>query len=210
MIFYIYKITNQINNKMYIGKTMNVHKRWTRHRNYPFSNQKGKQNECPKLYGAIRKYGIENFKFETVSEYNSEEECCQAEIEFIKNFNSIENGYNISEGGNGVSSGTRHPFYGKKHTAKSRQKISQSKIGKKMGPASEERKSKISAALIGKEKLHTKGQNNPASKLKEEDVRSIRILIKNGETIASVARIFHVSFTAIKYIITGKTWKHVL
>jgi group I intron endonuclease len=210
MTFYIYQVINQTNGKIYVGKTNDVHKRWTRHRNYPFCKQKDKQNECPKLYGAIRKYGISNFKFEVIGEYNSEEECCQAEVEFIEKFGSIKNGYNISAGGDGVSSGVHHPFYGKKHTIESRRKISISKIGKKMGPASEERKAKISAALIGKAKLHTKGQNNPASKLKEDDVRSIRTLISKGETISDVAKLFQVSFTAIKLIITGKTWKHVL
>jgi len=208
MTFYVYQVINQTNGKIYVGKTNDVHKRWTRHRNYPFS--KGKQNECPKLYSAIRKYGIEKFKFEIIGEYNSERECCQAEVEFIEINGSIENGYNISKGGDGVSSGANHPFYGKKHTIESRRKISQSKIGKKMGPASQERKARISSALTGKEKIHTKGVSNPASKLKEDDVLSIRQLVKNGESIASVARLFHVSFTAIKFIITGKTWKHVL
>ncbi len=210
MIFYVYQIINQTNGKIYVGRTNDIHKRWTRHRNYPFCKRKGKQNECPKLYGAIRKYGIENFDLEIISEYNSEDECRQAEVEFIEISGSIKNGYNISMGGDGVSSGVHHPFYGKKHTIESRQKISQSKIGKKMGPASEERKAKISAALTGKEKLHTKGQNNPASKLKEDDVRSIRKLVSNGETIASVAKLFHVSFQTIKLIIDRKTWKHVL
>lgn len=208
MIYYIYQIKNKVNDKKYIGKTINPYKRWVRHSNYPFSTT-NKKDECPKLYAAIRKYGINWFEFTVLREYNSHKECCQAERNFIKLLDTIKNGYNISEGGDGVSAGTNHPFYGRKHTEESRRKISLSKKGKKMGPASEERKTKISAALSGKKKPHSTGQNNHAAKLQDKDIPIIRQLIANGETINYVSNLYRVSGTAIRLIVKRKSWAHI-
>lgn len=208
MIYYIYQIKNKVNEKKYIGKTVNPCKRWSRHSNYPFSKT-NKKDECPKLYAAIRKYGINWFEFTILREYNSHKECCQAERDFIKLLDTIKNGYNISEGGEGVRAGIHHPFYGKKHTKESRNKISLSKKGKKMGPASKERKAKISAALKGKERTKTKGENNPASKLKADEITVIRKLVNEGKTITEVSKQFSVSRTLIKLIVDYKAWSHI-
>jgi hypothetical protein len=66
----IYKISNIINNKVYIGKT----KKYYQNNPFGFENRfknhiicafsKSKKNDCPKLYNAIRKYGKDNFKTE--------------------------------------------------------------------------------------------------------------------------------------------------
>jgi predicted GIY-YIG superfamily endonuclease len=53
----IYKLTNKINNKIYIGQSWNIDRGWSDHRTY--SNQK-----TTHLYRSFRKYGIENFNFE--------------------------------------------------------------------------------------------------------------------------------------------------
>ena len=62
----IYKITNKINQKIYIGQSVNISKRWTAHRNGAFNPNNGQYNTP--LYKAIRKYGIENFTFEILEE----------------------------------------------------------------------------------------------------------------------------------------------
>ena len=61
---YIYKITNQINGKVYIGQTSKIDptKRWNEHRHAVIDPD---QRERP-LYRAMRKYGIDNFKFEVI------------------------------------------------------------------------------------------------------------------------------------------------
>ena len=58
---YIYKITNKITNKCYIGETKqsNPESRWKEHKN-TIKNGVG----CPALQDAVKKYGIDNFKFE--------------------------------------------------------------------------------------------------------------------------------------------------
>lgn len=53
----------------------------------------------PKFYNAIEKYGWENFSHEVLFSGLSEEEACNKEIELIKKYDSIENGYNCSTGG---------------------------------------------------------------------------------------------------------------
>ena len=56
--YYIYKIVNMINNKVYIGKTYDINKRFNTH----IKNAKNKLNR--RLYDAMNKYGIENFTVE--------------------------------------------------------------------------------------------------------------------------------------------------
>lgn len=92
MVKAIYKITNLINNKIYIGQTVEPEKRWWQHCN----NAKNCRDEYP-IHNAIRKYGKGNFLFEVIEwteGYN------EREIELIKQYNSISpNGYNVAGGG---------------------------------------------------------------------------------------------------------------
>ena len=57
----IYKITNKINNKVYIGKSIYIERRWYEHKTD--MNNINKQNH---LYNAMRKYGKDNFLFEII------------------------------------------------------------------------------------------------------------------------------------------------
>lgn len=94
---YIYKITNQINGKIYIGKTLkDISSRWKEH------CRTAKKACCEKrpLYMAINKYGIENFKIEQV------EECAdtilnEREQYWIDYYHSFKTGYNMTKGGDG-------------------------------------------------------------------------------------------------------------
>ena len=90
---YIYQITNLINNKIYIGQTNNIKKRWSNHKNC----------NSPKMViaKAIKKYGVENFKFEILLEGLTAEESDEAEVRLIQEKNSlVPNGYNVEKGGN--------------------------------------------------------------------------------------------------------------
>lgn len=62
----IYKITNKINNKVYIGQSINIEKRWGEHKRNAF-NSKTHTYYYP-LYSSIRKYGLDNFTFEIIEE----------------------------------------------------------------------------------------------------------------------------------------------
>jgi group I intron endonuclease len=110
MSYLIYKITNTVNNKIYIGKTKEFYKdtkfginaRLKNHITCAYS--KSKSNDCPKLYNAIRKYGKDNFKVELL-ESTTEDNINDREIYYINKFNSIDDtiGYNVALGGGGRS-----------------------------------------------------------------------------------------------------------
>lgn len=90
----IYKITNKINNKVYIGQSKDIKFRWYRHRLAAF-NKNYPQYNCL-LYKAIRKYGLDNFNFEVVEECE-EIELNNKEQYYISLYNSsnIQFGYNM-------------------------------------------------------------------------------------------------------------------
>jgi len=89
---YVYQITNLKNGKQYIGITNDYKKRWSNHRNCNSPNMV--------ICKAIKKYGVENFKFELLFEGLSLEQASLKEIELIKEKNTlVPNGYNVAKGG---------------------------------------------------------------------------------------------------------------
>lgn len=94
----IYKITNKINNKSYIGLSINIKARWRAHRSRPFQLNCHQYN-CH-LYKAIRKYGLENFDFSIIEECLPEE-LSDKEIYWISYYNTNDPnfGYNNTDGG---------------------------------------------------------------------------------------------------------------
>lgn len=89
----IYKITNIINGKCYIGQSKDIERRFAQH----ISESKRKRRHTA-LYNAFEKYGIDNFRFEVI------EECCideldEKEIFWVQYFGGFRNGYNLTIGG---------------------------------------------------------------------------------------------------------------
>lgn len=106
----IYKYTSP-SGKCYIGQTINESSRKRAH-----SKKQG--GKCLKFYSAVDKYGFDNFKYEVLVRVYSEHpenlklSLDNLEIQFIKTFDSFENGYNMTTGGSGsknliVSNDTR-------------------------------------------------------------------------------------------------------
>ncbi len=136
---YIYKITNKLDNKMYVGQTVqDLEERWKGHLK--------KNSNCRYLSSAIKKHGKENFKFELIC-ISFDEYLDEIEKQYIKKFNCIvPNGYNLREGGNSS-----------KHNEETKKKISESLKGRKVNDVSpwlgkkhdEETKKKISEKLKG-------------------------------------------------------------
>ena len=96
----IYKITNQVNNKSYIGQSIHIEKRVKEHFWKAQCQKDVSFNSI--LHQAIRKYGAENFKWEVLEEC-SIENIDKLEQNYIKQYNTISpNGYNILVGGQKV------------------------------------------------------------------------------------------------------------
>lgn len=92
----IYKIENIINHKKYIGQSIDIYKRWERHKHI-FNNKNSHSYEYP-LYKDIRKYGLENFDFKIIEECDKDL-LDEREKYWIKYYDSFFNGYNQTFGG---------------------------------------------------------------------------------------------------------------
>jgi group I intron endonuclease len=95
----IYKITNIVNNKVYIGQT--VKSLDYRKKQHIIRANAGERSH--KLYLAMRKHGIESFVFEELCSALKEDNLNSLEQEFILEYNSYKSGYNSTEGGDTVS-----------------------------------------------------------------------------------------------------------
>lgn len=100
----IYKFTNRINNKVYIGQSINLVARYNSHkRNYINSNLNSYNSL---FYRALRKYGFDNFDYEILiaSEKLTMDELNSLEQAYIKQYDAYLNGYNMNPGGNNTGS----------------------------------------------------------------------------------------------------------
>lgn len=92
---YIYEITNDVNNKSYVGKTeFDINKRFVEHCQEAF---KERSKNRP-LYRAMRKYGVEHFHIQLIEETDVPEE---REVYWIAKKDTYHNGYNATLGGDG-------------------------------------------------------------------------------------------------------------
>jgi group I intron endonuclease len=114
----IYKVTNKINEKMYIGRTTNLKEKMRIHMKRALNNKHNSH-----FHNAIRKYSKENFKWKIIAKCFSKEELNNVEIEMIEKYNTFENGYNLTRGGEGR--------FGYSHTEETKKKISEAERGEK-------------------------------------------------------------------------------
>lgn len=94
-IFYTYKITNIVTNKIYIGETYNVQSRFRKH----FAS--AKYGSKSYLHCSMRKHGKNNFIIETINSFPTEQEALCDEIKLINELksNKPDIGYNLTSGG---------------------------------------------------------------------------------------------------------------
>ena len=195
----IYLIRNKINNKCYIGQTINkrgfkgryyfkgkgIERVYNYHKNYKLY---GRDYYNAHLLNSIEKYGFD--AFEVDEEFDiaySKEELDKLEDMYIKIYDCIDNGYNQKEGGaNGKFSEEakqkmREKAIGRKHTEESIKRMSESQSGENNGfygkHHTEEAKQKMSES---KKEMY-KGEGHPfyGKNLEEEHKQKISETLKN-------------------------------
>lgn len=147
-MFVIYKITNMINGKSYIGQTIDLARRKETHKRDALI---GCHNV---LHRAIRKYGWDAFVWSILFEDDDEDQAWMDwwEIKMIaKHGTLLPNGYNMTAGGKGIPKLV--------HTEETKRKMSVSATGV---PCSEETKRKLSAFFTGKKR------GSPSEETKEK------------------------------------------
>ena len=93
----IYKITNKLTGKSYIGQSVQIETRWSQHKSVSRSYDTLDGNE---LHKDILELGIDNFSFEVIEETTTDK-LDEREIYWIKYYDTFYNGYNHTLGGNG-------------------------------------------------------------------------------------------------------------
>lgn len=192
----IYKVTNKLNGKVYIGKTFRTLKeRWKDH-------VKKSNSKKFHFYNAIQKYGKESFDLEIIHEIKGMDQVevnnqlSKLEIEYIKKYDSLNNGYNSTSGGEGVLC-----F---KHSELSKIKMSNAKKGKKLSLEhihnmsesrkgcvfTEEHRRKLSEASkrLTIESRNKMSRARLGKKMSEETKRKLSITTKNSLTPEEINR----------------------
>lgn len=194
---HIYLITNNINNKKYIGQTWYpLERRLSQHTSQ-------KKRGCPLLSKAINKYGKEAFTIESLIRFNTPTQADFLETYFISFYCSadLQYGYNLTDGGQGGRPSM---------SPEMRQKISQSKMGQKQSL-----QTKVKISIANKQSLNnlsTESQKRlDASRVKKrkltmEQAEEIRTKYNNGNKLSHLAREYKVSITGIYYIVNNKTY----
>ena len=99
----IYKFTNKINKKSYIGQSNRLEERYKQHKRSFLNENHHSYNTA--FYRALRKYGFDSFEYEILiqSDAFTREELNKLEIKYIDDYNTFGNGYNMNKGGNFTS-----------------------------------------------------------------------------------------------------------
>jgi group I intron endonuclease len=181
----IYAIKCEANKKVYIGSSLNIKKRWDRHKDDLRSNLHHNKH----LQRSWNKYGEKTFTFQLLEEVAPVDIYAREQF-FIDKFKSFlrSKGFNLHAQAEGA--------FGYKLSATQRNKLRMSHLGHRH---TEEHKKKIGEALRG-EKSHW-------AILNQEQVSEIKRRLAEGERQATLGREFHVSRTAICDIAKGRTWK---
>lgn len=210
-MYNLYKITNQINNKVYIGQT-------SKDLITRFKQHCTKVSKVPYLKNAIQKYGKDNFSIELIDIAESELVADQLEQYYISYYKSTnhEFGYNISTGGDHGLRGLVHseatkakmrkkrigrtPMKGKTHSDAAKLKMSISRRGQipwnKGMLMSDDVKLRVSQGL--------KKRLSCTKKLSVYDKKAIKFYFNNLEmTGVDLAKLYNVSKSLI-YIVLGE------
>ena len=210
----IYLIRNNINNKIYIGQSTDIHRRWLEHlrsgQPEKYCKKSERDSNTP-IHKAMQKYGVENFSI-SILEQCDKNLLNEKEKYWIKTLRSQDKdiGYNLGEGGQ-----ESFALKGENH---SQAKLTQKDV--------DEIINLLTICLINTGKTWfnkdlkypiritntgMKGEKNPKAKFTEEQVMEMRKLYSQGECPKDIKIKYHhiASDNAIDAILYGKTYTHL-
>jgi group I intron endonuclease len=175
----VYKITNTVNKKFYVGLSAYPVARWSTHK------RKAKDGAPYKIHAAMRKYGIAAFSFEVLHWCATREDANELEHFIIEECGTRTLGYNMREGGSSGSHSEESKIkigllgLGREVTPETRAKISKGLVGLVRPAMPEETKQKLSACNKGRvhtpeaiEKIRAAGVGRKHSNRKPQSVES--------------------------------------
>ena len=176
----IYEIRNVLNNKVYIGSSVDIPERWNEHKRELSKNN----HHSILLQRAWNKYGEENFKFNILEKY-SENELLNREQYYLDLHMTYDRnkGYNIAKYASA-------PMKGRKHSKETIVLL-------------------VEGLKNRDESVWLRGEESPNSKLKDEDIPEIKRMIYEGYKICVIADTYGVKPNTITQIKTGARWTHI-
>jgi group I intron endonuclease len=119
---FVYLITNKLNGKKYVGKTLRtVDYRWAQHKTTAFNG-----NSMFPIHAAIRKYGTDAFSVEVLESGLPEPQLSKREMELIDEHRSH---IKFQMGYNKAAAGELHPMFGRNHSDETKQAWSETRVG---------------------------------------------------------------------------------
>lgn len=197
----IYKITNLINNKIYIGSTVNLKNREYVH----FYELKNNKHINPHLQHSFNKYGIDNFKFEILATC-PKEYLIKLEQWFLDTQNPELNIYKKA-----------YSPLGYKHKQETKDKLSNLKKGKsrpkwiidKLKEINTGRKFTKDHKNKLKEAYSKREFKGNRTVLDEVKVKEIKLLLREGKSLSFIGKLYNISSPMISRIKNNIAWKEV-
>lgn len=223
----IYCYTNLINDKKYIGQTINDHTiRRNQHKSNSTNPNSSEYNS--KLHEAFREYGYDNFRYEVlIDNINTFEELNAYEQYYIKLFDcQIPNGYNVEAGGHNCSKPKDDEWSYKLIWGQA--KLSESEVIELRKAYQRGESPSIIYNTYYKDRLHYNSflniwcgkrygrimpevfANKSHTKLNDEIVHNIKLDRKTlNLSYTKLAEKYNISKSTVADIISERTWKHV-
>lgn len=221
----IYKIVQISTGIVYIGQTkMKFIKRYWHHR----WKLKHNNHDNKYLQNTWNKYGENDFKFEVIHILKEHENLDELEIMYISKYDSYNNGFNLTTGGDGKNNcpmsekakkivGMKNRIHnmGKKHTEKTKIQMSKSSQHRKLTSEQIEKlkQSRLEKGFSNESKQKMSkshlGSNNAVSVINEVQAKNIKIKLIKGERMINISKELNINYAIIKSILQCKVWKQI-